>query len=128
MARRMVVGKMLIIGFPPCSKLSSLTPMMPADDPWRIGGGAIHRSAWNRNSANFAFWGFSEVELRLNGVLRRSPQEMATLHVEIVHPGDAFSAYKKRYKGTLLLAVAVKGSDGKPRRGANSPGCGLRRR
>jgi hypothetical protein len=21
----------------------------------------IHRNAWNRNSANFAFWGFSEV-------------------------------------------------------------------
>jgi hypothetical protein len=38
-----VVGKMLI-GLPPCSKLSSLTRMMPADDPWRIGGRAIHRS------------------------------------------------------------------------------------
>src|SRR5215203_4558821 len=25
----------------------------------------IHRSAWNRNSANFAFWGFSEVRARL---------------------------------------------------------------
>src|SRR5918995_5114191 len=23
----------------------------------------IHRSAWNRNSANFAFWGFSEVRI-----------------------------------------------------------------
>jgi hypothetical protein len=23
----------------------------------------IHRSAWNRNSANFAFWDFSEVRL-----------------------------------------------------------------
>jgi hypothetical protein len=23
----------------------------------------IHWSAWNRNSANFAFWGFSEVAL-----------------------------------------------------------------
>jgi hypothetical protein len=22
---------------------------------------SIHRSAWNKNSANFAFWGFSEV-------------------------------------------------------------------
>jgi hypothetical protein len=22
---------------------------------------SVHRSAWNRNSANFAFWGFSEV-------------------------------------------------------------------
>src|SRR5215208_4374128 len=30
----------------------------------------MHRSAWNRNSANFAFWGFCE--LRLYGVLRRS--------------------------------------------------------
>jgi hypothetical protein len=27
----------------------------------------IHRSAWNKNSANFAFWGFCE--LRLYGVL-----------------------------------------------------------
>src|SRR5919112_5441829 len=61
-ARRIVLGKMLI-GFPPCSKLSSLTPMMPADDPWRIGGGAIHLSTWNRNSANFAFWAFSEVHI-----------------------------------------------------------------
>ena len=26
--------------------------------PWII---TIHRNAWNRNSANFAFWGFSEV-------------------------------------------------------------------
>jgi hypothetical protein len=24
----------------------------------------IHRSAWNRNSANFAFWGFSEVRIQ----------------------------------------------------------------
>jgi hypothetical protein len=24
----------------------------------------IHRSAWKRNSANFAFWGFSEDEMR----------------------------------------------------------------
>jgi hypothetical protein len=24
----------------------------------------IHRSAWNKNSANFAFWGFSEVSLQ----------------------------------------------------------------
>jgi hypothetical protein len=30
----------------------------------------IHRSAWNRNSANFAFWAFCE--LRHNGVLRSS--------------------------------------------------------
>src|SRR5919112_218704 len=29
---------------------------------------SIHRSAWNRNSANFAFWAFCEVELRLYGV------------------------------------------------------------
>jgi hypothetical protein len=27
---------------------------MPADDPRRIGGRAIHPSAWKRNSANFA--------------------------------------------------------------------------
>jgi hypothetical protein len=32
---------------------------------------SIHRSAWNRNSANFAFWGFSEVGFPLYGVLRR---------------------------------------------------------
>jgi hypothetical protein len=28
----------------------------------------IHRSAWNRNSANFAFWAFCEV--RIHGVLK----------------------------------------------------------
>src|SRR5215210_3057330 len=27
----------------------------------------IHRSAWNRNSANFAFWGFSEVRQERSG-------------------------------------------------------------
>jgi hypothetical protein len=27
------------------------------------GLGAIHPSAWNKNSANFAFWGFSEVRI-----------------------------------------------------------------
>src|SRR5215216_1320501 len=32
----------------------------------------IHRSAWNRNSANFAFWAFYEVELRITRVLRTS--------------------------------------------------------
>jgi hypothetical protein len=32
----------------------------------------IHPSAWNMNSANFAFWAFSEVELRIDGVLRSS--------------------------------------------------------
>jgi len=31
----------------------------------------IHPSAWNKNSANFAFWGFSEV--RFKGILRTSP-------------------------------------------------------
>ena len=36
---------------------------------------SIHRSAWNWNSANFAFWGFSEV--RLNGVLRSSLPSVA---------------------------------------------------
>src|SRR5215211_2442329 len=34
--------------------------------------GLIHPSAWNRNSANFAFWAFSEVELPIYGVLRSS--------------------------------------------------------
>src|SRR5215216_1341892 len=32
----------------------------------------IHRSAWNKNSANFAFWKFSEVGFPLYGVLRSS--------------------------------------------------------
>src|SRR5215211_1219864 len=32
-------------------------------------GALIHASAWNRISANFAFWGFYEVELPLYGVL-----------------------------------------------------------
>jgi hypothetical protein len=30
----------------------------------------IHRSAWNKNSANFVFWGFSEV--RFKRILRTS--------------------------------------------------------
>src|SRR5215204_3003615 len=29
---------------------------------------SIHRSAWNWNSANFAFWGFSEVRSPLGSV------------------------------------------------------------
>jgi hypothetical protein len=39
----------------------------------------IHCSAWSRNSANFAFWAFSEVERRvfggcpISGVVGRSP-------------------------------------------------------
>jgi hypothetical protein len=33
---------------------------------------SIHPSAWKGNSANFAFWGFSEVQLPLYGVLRSS--------------------------------------------------------
>src|SRR5215217_4074311 len=37
----------------------------------------IHRSAWNRNSANFAFWGFSEVSLY--GVLRSSTRAAVSL-------------------------------------------------
>src|SRR5215203_4052559 len=40
---------------------------MPRRRALRISGSLIHRSAWNKNSANFAFWGFSEV--RLKGVL-----------------------------------------------------------
>ena len=32
----------------------------------------IHPSAWNRNSAKFAFWAFSEVGLPIYGVLRSS--------------------------------------------------------
>ena len=32
----------------------------------------IHPNAWNRNSANFAFWGFSEVRaVMLTGMQRR---------------------------------------------------------
>jgi hypothetical protein len=34
---------------------------MLADDPWRIGGGAIHQRAWKGNSANFALTAFSEI-------------------------------------------------------------------
>src|SRR5215203_3379107 len=40
---------------------------MPRRRALRISGSLIHRSAWNKNSANFAFWAFSEV--RLKGVL-----------------------------------------------------------
>jgi hypothetical protein len=47
----------------------------------------IHRSAWNKNSANFAFWAFSEV--RRYGVLRSSRPEIATWHTKIRHLGDA---------------------------------------
>src|SRR5215217_733003 len=39
----------------------------------------IHPSAWNRNSANFAFWGF----------LRSSHPQIATWHTKIRHLGDA---------------------------------------
>jgi hypothetical protein len=54
-AKRIVVGKMLI-GFPPCPKLSSLIRMMPADDPRRPGRRAIHRSAWKGYSPKFGLF------------------------------------------------------------------------
>src|SRR5215216_6610807 len=41
--------------------------MMPPGGVGRIARKLIHRSAWNRNSANFAFWAFCEV--RIHGVL-----------------------------------------------------------
>ena len=43
--------------------------------------GFIHPSAWNKNSANFAFWGFSEVELPIYGVLGSLLPEMVTWHI-----------------------------------------------
>src|SRR5829696_1651712 len=41
--------------------------------PCCIGPGlcAIHPSAWNINSANFAFWGFSEVRMQAPAFQRR---------------------------------------------------------
>jgi hypothetical protein len=30
-------------------------------EPAKLEHSSIHPSAWNKNSANFAFWGFSEV-------------------------------------------------------------------
>jgi hypothetical protein len=38
---------------PPCSKLSPLTRMMPADGPWRIGGRANYPTSWICNSTKF---------------------------------------------------------------------------
>jgi hypothetical protein len=35
--------------------------MMAPTEEFRIREGLIHRSAWKGNSANFAYWGFSEV-------------------------------------------------------------------
>jgi hypothetical protein len=32
----------------------------------------IHRSAWNKNSANFALWGFSAVQIHDSGYLSPS--------------------------------------------------------
>jgi hypothetical protein len=36
--------------------------MMPPGEVGHIDQKIIHLSAWNMNSANFAFWGFSEVQ------------------------------------------------------------------
>src|ERR687897_463102 len=62
----------------------------------------IHPSAWNRNSANFAFWVFSEVELPLYGVLR-------SWHVcgHIIIFGAALPVHARRYgssQGAPVLA------------------------
>src|SRR5829696_482745 len=56
----------------PSLRFASITHFSPSAAP-------IHPSSWNRNSANFAFWGFCEV--RIHGVLRSplspDPQTLA---------------------------------------------------
>ena len=52
----------------------------------------IHWSAWNRNSANFAFWDFSEVELRHNGVLRSLLPDLTQSFQGVVHLGEALGS------------------------------------
>jgi hypothetical protein len=41
----------------PAGEASRILPVRAPAVPHTL----IHPSAWNRNSANFAFWGFSEV-------------------------------------------------------------------
>jgi hypothetical protein len=52
------------------AKRENGTNMRPAILLFAVALASIHPSAWNRDSANFAFWGFSEV--RIHGVLRSS--------------------------------------------------------
>jgi hypothetical protein len=40
----------------------------------------IHSTSWKKNSANFAFWGFSEVGLPLYGVLSTLPNKLCEVH------------------------------------------------
>ena len=47
------------------------TPPGPTSENSALLYASIHRSAWNRFSPKFAFWGFCEV--RIDGVLRSSP-------------------------------------------------------
>src|SRR5829696_1467830 len=46
---------------------------------WSVPGPQYARTSPNRNSANFAFWGFSEV--RRHGVLRACADRLATFHI-----------------------------------------------
>jgi hypothetical protein len=64
-----------LLGLYPISLVTgSLKPRPEASNPRIVSTGAgsdlIHRSAWNKNAANFAFWAFSEV--RFKGILRSS--------------------------------------------------------
>jgi hypothetical protein len=51
--------------------------------------GVIHPSAWNRNSANFAFWAFSEVHIpALCVVLCRASKLWTTIQkIQIIRTG-----------------------------------------
>jgi hypothetical protein len=49
----------------------------------------IHRSAWNMNSANFTFWGFSEV-LALSWC---TEVFCALAHIHLPHTGVCSSRY-----------------------------------
>jgi hypothetical protein len=65
----------------------------------------IHPSAWNKNSANFAFWGFSEV--RIHGVLRSSRGPVLPTRARCPAEGDvaafAFWAFSEiRLKEILV--------------------------
>jgi hypothetical protein len=67
-------------------------------------GALIHRSAWNRNSANFAFWAFKEFcEVGIAPVLAKLGQDRGCAEIHADPPSMAGPA-----SAGPLIANAIK--------------------
>src|SRR5215208_5786834 len=103
----------------------------------------IHRSAWNRNSANFAFWGFSEVrgsqasmalcssEESVDPTCKRDPRKEApNAHHHRPVNSRCSNASCGRWAGfgaATILHRAAQATQRRCRLYLRSVGCGLRR-